>query len=83
MTFVEGVHFRSHIFNTKTVSLSFPDRNDSILCRTTVIPLSYQIRNKFEYNSIQIRYKFVAVRICIEFVSNYIRICFEFDMTVV
>jgi hypothetical protein len=47
---------------------------------TSFIPLSYQIRNKFEYNSIQIRNKFELTRICYEFVLNYIRICYDRGM---
>jgi len=47
------------IFQTyiDTVSPIFPDLNASILFHTSFIPLSYQIRNKFETNSKQIRNK--------------------------
>jgi len=46
----------------------------SYLFHTSFIPLSYQIRNKFDTNSND--YEFVSnlYRICIEFVSNLLRI---------
>gem|GEM_PF-3442599 len=47
-----------HFAGIYTLSTNFPDRNASVLCHTTVIPLSYQIRNKYETNTNQIRIKF-------------------------
>ena len=40
-----------HYLYIKTLSTDFYFMNDSFLCRTSVIPLSYHCRIKFETNT--------------------------------